>query len=167
MSKFSHAGLVAFSGVLWLAIGLFLMPLGLKLLYGIIEVAGPVADYPLIQLLSPYAEVDTAAVFLIAAGLVIGSMKVKYVLSKTIHKVIVRILSLPEPSPVTSVYGMKYIYLMAVMISLGMAMKYFNIPLDVRGVIDVAVGSALMTGGLTFLRVAYDLRSRVEAEKGL
>lgn len=165
MRKLSHSGLVALSGIVWLGVGLFLMPLGLRLLYGVIENTGSAAEYPLISLMSPYTGgAETSAVILIAAGLMIGSIKVKYVLSKTIQRVISRILTLSNPAAITNIYGMKYLYLVAIMMTFGMAIKYFNVPVDIRGLIDVAVGSALMTGGLTYLRVAYDLRSKKKSE---
>lgn len=165
MPKLSHSGLIALSGMIWLSIGLFLMPVGLRLLYSIIGGAVPLADTPLVSFMSPYTGgAENAAVVLIALGLMIGSLKVKYVLSKTIQKVIGRILGFVSPTSVSNIYGIKYLYLVAFMMSLGFAIKYFNVPADIRGFIDVAVGSALTTGGLTFLRVAYEYRCRKPAK---
>jgi len=36
---------------------------------------------------------------------------------------------------------------------LGMGIRYFGVPVDVRGLIDVAVGSALINGAMLYFRV--------------
>lgn len=157
MFKLSHFGLVTLSGCIWTSIGMFLMPLGLFFLGETLSATpSEVAmNYPLVSMMSGFfGGTETAAVVIIALGLFIGSAKAKYVLSKTVNKGIARILALPNPAYVTNVYGFKYLLLVAFMISLGASLRYFGVPKDVRGMVDVAVGSALITGGTSYFRAA-------------
>jgi len=158
--KLTHKSLIIISGCIWMAVGLFLFPLGLKFIAGAVQ-AVPISaidQYPLINLIAPYiGGVETAAVFLIAISLMIGTMKAKMVLSKVVVKMVGRITSLPNPANFTDVYGLNYLLLIGFMMSLGMGMRYFGVPTDVRGVVDVAVGSALITGGITYFRCVGNL----------
>ncbi|MEC7839488.1 MAG: hypothetical protein VX777_05575 [Chlamydiota bacterium] len=164
--KMSHKSLLIASGCIWLAIGLFLLPLGLKFIVGSIEEISksPLNHYPLISSIAPFfGGVESAGVILIATSLMLGTMKAKMVLSKVVVKGITRIKSLPNPANFTDLYGLKYLLLVAFMMSLGMAMRYFDVPKDVRGVIDIAVGSALITGGITYFRSMSQLHSEVKS----
>lgn len=144
--------MIALSGFVWMAVGLFLLPLGLRLL------AEPSINgsYPLISLMSPYfGGRESASVVLIAMGLLVGYTKSRKVLTKVVKKTTDRILALPNPSPITALFGVKYLLLIGAMISMGMMIKFFDLPNDIRGVVDVAVGSALLNGGMAYLHNAY------------
>lgn len=160
MYKLNHVGVIVLSGCLWSAIGLFLMPLGLYFLGESLSL--PTVDiegsYPLVSSLSDiFGSHDSAAVAIIALGLFLGSMKAKYVLNKTVKKGVSRILSLPAPISITQIYGVKYLLLVAVMIGLGISLRAFGVPKDIRGFIDVAVGAALITGGTSYFREAANV----------
>jgi hypothetical protein len=45
--------------------------------------------------------------------------------------------------------------LMGIMILLGLSMKWLGLPIEIRGTIDVAIGSALMNGGIAYFRTAF------------
>lgn len=156
MIKAKHTTLFAISGVIWLGIGIMLLNLGLGFLlngfYGplfleegyskaFIWLAG-VVDGP-----------EFAAVALIALSLSVGFMKGRFVLQKAAKKSATRIYALENPTPITNLYTRSNIALIAVMMGLGMLMKAFAVPLDLRGSIDVAVGAALMQGSLAYFRL--------------
>ncbi|MCP5507301.1 MAG: hypothetical protein H7A37_03240 [Chlamydiales bacterium] len=161
MGRMSHKSLIFISGCLWIAVGMFLLPRGLKLL-----VAGSVParyfdslPYPLLDYLSPMVGgIETAAVIIIAVALVIGYLKARFVLSKTVKRVVTRVLSLPNPVAFTAIYGKGYLLLIASMMGLGFVIRYTGVPDDVRGLINVAIGSALINGGLIYLRCGFDMK---------
>lgn len=94
------------------------------------------------------------AAFFIATGLLIGFFKARFVLIKTVRRVVARIAALPLPIPFKQVYGPTYWILLGSMMALGMVFRFLPIPIDVRGTIDVAIGSALLNGALFYFRAA-------------
>jgi hypothetical protein len=117
--------------------------------------------YPLLNSLSPYfGGIEQAIVALIALSLFIGYMKGKHVLGKSAKRVAGRICNLPNPANLFTIYSRGYCLLILGMVGLGMGIKYLGIPNDVRGVIDVAIGAALINGSLLYFRMAYALKSR-------
>jgi hypothetical protein len=136
--KIGHTAAIVSSGVLWFLIGLPLLVKGLNLL---VKESGQEGE---------------GVVLLVAAGLFIGFFKNKLVLSKTVRRVVGRILSLPNPVPLAKVYAPSYFFLIVGMGMLGMGLKWIPIFPTVRGVIDVAVGSALMHGALLYFRSARE-----------
>lgn len=162
MLKLSHAALVLISGLVWLAVGLFLFPLGLKLLVGSATAyVFSENSYPLISLLTPYLGPQQAAIFLIVIGLFIGQLKGKTVLNKSIQRSIKRIKTFPNPTSITNLYSYPYLILLISMVGLGISIRYFGVPNDIRGFIDVAVGAALIRGALNYFREAQALRKKV------
>lgn len=159
MFKLSHTTLIMISGCIWLAVGCFLMPLGLKLLLSAVE--EPTGSYPIIEGLSGIIDVNQAVVVLIALGLFIGHFKGKYVLGKSVRRGVARILSLPNPTQLSKIYDLKYYILLGSMVALGMSIKYFGIPNDIRGFIDVAIGAALINGALIYFRIALAMRKKI------
>ena len=158
----NHFKLILFSGVVWLGIGTYLLTLGMRFIIGVAQgaVQGAVHDTSsLITLFSPIAGGrEQAALLLVVMGLLVGFIKGRYVLAKTVQRVIQRIISLSAPIKLSQVYGVRYLGLIAVMVLLGMSLKWLQIPLEVRGMIDVAIGSALMNGALLYFRFGFALR---------
>ncbi len=129
--RISHKWAIALSGLLWLIIGFLLLLRGLNILSRIAEVG----DSPLI---------------LVCAGLFIGFLKGRFVLSKTAAKVVNRIHSLPEPVSLFAVFPLKYFALIGVMMVFGMVARY--LPDQARIVVCVAVGSGLVNGASHYFR---------------
>lgn len=149
MIKLQHKTWILISGLLWFSIGIFLLTLGLRL---IVNGSG-FGSLPLFNFLIPYlGSVENAAVLLITVSLAIGHFKGKYVLRKTAYRVVKKIRSLPNPAPITSVYGLPYLILIAVMVLLGVSIRYFGVPDDIRGIVDIAVGGALLQGAMRYFR---------------
>lgn len=131
MFHFRHKTIIIISGIIWFGIGVMLMRQGL----GLLALRG-----------------DQLAVLMIAAGLFIGFLKGRKVLGKTALKGIDRISRLPDPMPLTQIYTPRFYALIGCMMALGMSLKYFGLPNDLRGTVDVAIGSALLNGSTFYFR---------------
>lgn len=81
---------------------------------------------------------------LIGVAWLVGLLKGYFVLSKTVEKGAIRLMTLPTPIRFRDAYGPGYLALMGVMIALGVGLRF--VPTVVRGMVDVAVGIALMYG---------------------
>lgn len=148
--KIRHWGLVFISGMLWLVMGITLIMRGLRLT---VEAVAAPQSSPLMQMLSDYfTSARSTASFLIALAIVLGTLKGRFVLRKAVKRVVNRILSLDHPLKVHQMYSPKFYLLVAFMISLSFFMRVFSVPSDVRGVLDLAVGSALMNGAFLYFR---------------
>lgn len=156
MIKLRHEALITIAGTVWLIIGLFLFSLGLRLivanaaLYEMKE-----ASTPLLRMLAPlFGGGHQAAIVLIVLGLFLGYFKGRFALKKTANRAIARIHSLPNPSPLHHLYNYKFYLLIALMMGLGMLLRVSHIPNDVRGVIDLLIGAALINGSLFYFKQA-------------
>jgi len=146
----THRKWIAVSGAVWLAVGSFLLFKGLHLISD-----GTVSPGSLCSRLSGvFGTPQQAGAALIAAGLFIGFMKGRFVLSKTVKRVSLRILAQPLPIRFSSVYAPSYWILIGSMVALGLAMRFLPIQADLRGLIDVAIGSALINGAMLYFRAA-------------
>lgn len=139
-----YRGWIAFSGLVWLVIGTMLLYKGLNFIGD-----GTVKANP---------ELQKFATLLIGFGLLIGFLKGRFVLSKTVRRVVTRIISLPLPIRAKDVYPRSYYLLILGMMALGWGFRFLPIAVEWRGMIDVAIGSALINGGMLYLRAArfYD-----------
>lgn len=160
--KCKQSTMVFFSGTVWLFIGLFLMPLGISLLLSSLKVqVESVQAYPLIRLLTPWTGgLEQAVLILLTVGLAIGYFKGKFVLGKSARQGVQRIQQLGNPTPISKVYTLKYYILILSMMSLGMGIKYFGVPNDIRGFIDVAIGAALIHGAMVYFRSGLEMRAK-------
>ncbi len=166
MIKMSHKALIIFSGLIWLIVGCFLLPLGLNFLLQAVQKIHlhEKVHYPLLSLfLSLTSNVENAAVILIAIGMLIGYSKGRYILGKSALKGVQRIRSFSNPTELKNIYSLKYYILLIIMIGLGVSMKYLGIPTDIRGLIDVAIGSALINGAMIYFRLSQET-SQVSAQ---
>jgi hypothetical protein len=157
MLKLSHKTLIIISGLIWLAVGSFLLPLGLNFLLQAVENSRlhTMENYPLLNLFSKLASnAENSVIIIIVIAMMIGYSKGRFVLGKSAIKGVERIRSFPNPTSLSNIYSAKYYILLALMIGLGMSMKYLGIPADVRGLIDVAIGSALINGAMIYFRLA-------------
>ncbi|MBS0606031.1 MAG: hypothetical protein KF898_06735 [Parachlamydiales bacterium] len=158
--KLNHFKLILFSGLVWFGIGIYLLSLGMHFIVG--TATSAVNDTSsLIALFSPIAgSREQAGLLLIVLGLMLGFLKGRFVLSKTVQRVVQRIISLPLPIKISQVYGVRYLALIGFMVLLGMSLKWFKLPLEVRGLVDVAIGSALMNGALGYFRLGFAFRKQ-------
>ena len=150
MPFMKHRAWIAFSGFLWFFIGAFLLYKGLHLI-----TEAPFQTGSLCSKMGRLAgSPQQAAVGLIALGLIVGFFKGRFVLSKTVRRVVLRIAALPLPIRFKDAYSPSYWILIGSMVVLGMTFRFLPIPIDVRGTIDIAIGSALINGALLYFRAA-------------
>lgn len=152
MLKFSHTTLILLSGSVWFLVGLYLLPLGIHFLVTSSQIS---ASLPLTTLMGSFISPENTTILLVAIGLYIGYMKGRYVLSKAAQKGINRLLESPNPASLSCVYTPRYLLLLALMVGIGISLKVFNFPMDIRGLIDVAIGTALINGSIFFFRQAW------------
>jgi hypothetical protein len=142
--------LLFIAGSIWFGMGLYLMIIGM----GFLEVSiAPDTHAPLLSALEDtVGSRDVTVVLLVALALVVGQIKGRTILTKAALRQADRILSLPEPTHIKNLYTGRCYLLIAIMMGLGMGMKYFGVPLDIRGAIDVTVGVALIQGAVAFYK---------------
>ena len=131
----THRTWIYISGLIWAVVGFALLYKGLGILS---------------RAVSP----ETAS-WWIAAGLLVGFIKGRFVFAKTVQRMSSRIASLPLPIRIRDVYSKGYWILLGSMMLLGFALRF--VPLEWRGFIDVAVGSALINGALLYFKTARSL----------
>ncbi len=147
--KIRHGLAISLSGVLWMLIGVFLLLKGFSLL---LHPSSDQAPSLLPYLTSLTTQPEQGSLLLVSIGLIIGFIKGRLVLAKTATRIIRKIESLPNPCSLASVYGPSYLILLASMMGLGMLLNKLPVPYDLRGVIDIAVGSALTNGSAFYFR---------------
>jgi hypothetical protein len=130
-----HRFWIALSGFIWLAVGGGLLYKGLKFLAQM-----------------PHPE---QATWWMAGGLLAGVVKGRGVLAKTARRTTARIAALPLPITLRAAYPPAYWVVMGGMMGLGVALRF--VPVEWRGAIDIAVGSALMHGAMVYFRAARSL----------
>ena len=154
MFKASHSTLIFLSGFVWLAVGCFLLPLGLNFIVETLLQENAHQSRPVINFLTSYAgSPDAAALIWTAFALMIGYLKGRKVFAKSVKRSVNRILSLPNPSSLSKMYTLSYYLLLGAMVLLGVLVRFA--PLDIRGGVDVAVGSALINGAMLYFRQAW------------
>lgn len=160
MFKLTHATLIFLSGCVWLLVGCFLLPLGLNFIVETLLRENSGQFYPVLHFLAPYAGgLEPAALIWIAMTLLIGFLKGRRVFAKSVNRSVARILTLPNPAPLSKIYTPGYYLLLGSMVLLGVLVRFA--PLDIRGGVDIAVGSALINGAVLYFRQAWLARRSV------
>lgn len=153
-------GWIIFSGGLWVVMGTFLLQKGLHF----ISDARFVSDSISMKFQGFFGSASQAGSVILVLGLVIGFLKSRFVFSKSVKRVVDRIRSLPSPIRFTQVYAPSYWIIIGSMMMLGMVFRYLPIPIDLRGFIDVAIGSALINGGMQYFRFAREKKMGAESD---
>ena len=117
---------------------------------------GCILLYKGLLLLSEGVDADSynRASWLVAIGLFFGFLKGRFVLRKTVQRISLRIAGLQAPIRFIDAYPKSYWLLLASMMALGFLLRL--VPGEVRGFIDVVVGSALLNGALLYFRAARE-----------
>jgi hypothetical protein len=157
MLRFSHRTLYTISGLVWVAVGLMLLNTGLVLIMSGFQANqfspdGYSSLFPWLS--SLFQAPENAAIVLIALGLITGFFKGRFVLQKVAEKTFSRISQLENPAPISRLYTRGNLLLVGLMITMGLMMRVFGMPLDLRGLIDVAVGAALTQGSVAYFQLA-------------
>jgi hypothetical protein len=167
MFRVSHPTLYALSGIVWLSIGLMLLNTGLVLIMTGFQTR-PFCFDSYSGFFAWFATVtggpENAGVIVIGLALAIGFFKGRFVMQKAAQKSFERINTLPSPTSITNLYTRSNLLIIGFMIALGMSMKHLGLPLDIRGMIDTAVGAALMQGAVGYFHYANYARKKMRNE---
>lgn len=112
----------------------------------------PEAPGVLLWLKQLAGSLNQGALVLICVSLLVGFIKGRMVLSKTVSRITDRLYSLGEPIPFKNAYDRKYYIILATMMGLGFLFRILPIAFDIRGAIDVTIGSALINGSMLYFR---------------
>ena len=152
-------------GCLWFTVGFSLLVTGLNFLLGLAKFSEGVLSMGEAPLFGSLAKSlggnETVAIVLIAVSLLIGQLKSVFVFKRAVKRMENRLAAFSGSIPIYKVFHWSYLFLIVFMMSLGMALKAFSVPLDIRGVIDVAVGGALLRGGMFYIRTGLSFRQKV------
>ncbi|MBD1841676.1 hypothetical protein H6F78_26470 [Coleofasciculus sp. FACHB-64] len=119
------------AGSLWTLVGLGLFSMGLVFWF----------KFPYLGLL------DGQHLGWGAAAFSLGLIKGKLILDRTANRVINRVETLQEPNPFKSIFqmfGVKTIALIVAMMTIGIGLRRAGVSFEVRGLIYIAVGAALL-----------------------
>ena len=124
------------------------------------------AHFPLLHSIAPYfGGKEQTATILIALGLLIGFFKGRFILGKSAKRGVERICSFPNPTSLSNIYSAKYYILLGGMVGLGMSIKFLGLPNDIRGLVDVAIGAALINGAMIYFRSAVEMNMAAKKMK--
>jgi hypothetical protein len=141
---------IVVSGFSWLAIGAYLLVKGLKWMKLSRDEPASFATW----IGEAVGSVEQGIMLLICVALLIGFVKGRFVLSRTVDRIVAHLSMQKPPIRFAQAYDKKYYFILAVMMGLGMGMRFLPIPLDIRGFVDVTIGSALMNGSMLYFRKA-------------
>lgn len=142
---------VFFTGFVWFAIGFFLTLKGLnRIVYGIAE-GGFLCRW--------LGSVQQASLLLIALALIIGYAKGRFVMIKTVRRVVKHLIAQADRLKISTIYPKSYYILLSLMMALGMFCKFLPISKPFIGFIDLAVGSALINGATLYFRYGFLVRA--------
>ncbi|NGX51181.1 MAG: hypothetical protein K1060chlam2_01042 [Chlamydiae bacterium] len=161
--KLRHSHAIILSGLIWMGVGILLLIKGIQyiILAGNQVLSGTHQGFSLIQFLSRFSKnSEQAALILIAIALMLGFLKGRFVLKRTVNRVVARIRSHPSPLPVKAIYSKGYFILLFGMMLFGMVFKILPLPLDVKGFIDFTIGAALINGAMLYFRALVPQSAR-------
>ncbi|MDX2085951.1 MAG: hypothetical protein SFZ03_11250 [Candidatus Melainabacteria bacterium] len=90
--------------------------------------------------------------FYVAIALALGAAKGRFVLRKTSQRNLDRIHSMSEPQRPAQVYSLRSWIMIGLMLGISASLTLFNADPVIRGVVNLAVGVALLTSSLAYLK---------------
>jgi hypothetical protein len=156
--RIGHVMGIVISGMTWLAIGVLLTFKGLMLtVYSVCFFNE--GSYPLVSVFNRlFGHLERSGICLIFLAMIIGMLKGRFVLAKTVNRFVKRILLIPSPLKLYNLFSWRYLVLIGCMMCLGIGLKFLPISKDIRGFIDLAIGSALINGAFLYFKQASMLR---------
>lgn len=139
---------------IWFVVGSFLLWKGLFLLAGNLQLL-EMKSLPILRFVARYTrDLEQSVMTLIAAGLLLGFIKGRLALKRVVKRTTDR---MRERVALRDLFARRDFILIGFMMLLGMSMRFLPIPIDVRGFVDVVVGSGLINGAMLFVRqLIYD-----------
>lgn len=156
--KLKHPHAIILSGLLWMGAGIMLLSKGTKHLINALSGMenGSGQNFMLIKVFEKISgNPKTGMSALITVAFVLGFIKGRVVLKKSVERVVKRIRSLPSPISLSKIYGLKYYLLIGSMVFISLIFKILPLPVDIKGFIDFAIGIALVNGAMLYFRSAY------------
>lgn len=156
---------IVISGAIWLVIG------GMLTYKGLVLLARSVATFahnpgPLMKgLYQLFQNVERSGMILVFTAILLGQLKGTFILAKSVKRFIKRILLIPSPIPLKALFPWNYLALVGGMMALGIALRISSIPTDIKAFIDLAVGSALISGAFLYFRQASMLKMEFSKRK--
>lgn len=142
------------SGSIWAIIGFMLLRKGLSfLVLSKTQAISHVFDF----ILHLTKSKSLTGIVLICIALFLGLMKGRTIIKKSAERIMVNWEKSDKISPFNLFDKRGYI-LMGLMMGLGFVFNVLPIPYDIRGIIDVAVGYALLHGSFAFFRAIPKLK---------
>ncbi|GAB4236727.1 MAG: hypothetical protein Tsb0021_16530 [Chlamydiales bacterium] len=151
--KHKQSAAIFLSGLVWLVVGIYLLTLGLELVFKSIQTTNE-NQSPVLDFFSSFFHKEWIGIAFIAIALIVGYYKGRYILSKSALRISNRILLLSKPLNPAHIYPWTYYLLVGGMILLGMSFKFLGFPNDVRGIVDITIGAALINGALAYFKIA-------------
>jgi hypothetical protein len=150
MLKVNHRYMGCIAGIVWLVVGSLLLRKGIFLIStAAMEGADPSSPYPLFHgLMVLVGDSAKVVLALLSVAILIGYAKGRLILMRAGERIISRIASLRAPISIFRLYGRRDCLMMLSMMGLGMVMRFLEVPIEIRGFILVAVGTALIQGSL-------------------
>jgi len=162
MLRFKPQLIIFLSGLPYFLAGIMLNRKGVNFISEATSLAGelPSLTLPFVRpLTSLFGDATMAMIFLVIIALVTGVFKGRKVIVPGVERNLLRLQAQTNPIPLTQTYDRKGWIILGVMMTLGMLINNLPVPIDVRGFVDVAVGVALIQGGVASLRVYRSLKT--------
>lgn len=163
--RVGHVAGIVISGSIWLIMGSLLTFKGLFLIVGAV-LAFQTSAHPFMAFLNQFFQhLERSGTFIVFLAIIIGMIKGRVVLAKTINKFVKRILLIPSPLKLKDLFPWRYLVLIGSMMSMGMLLRFLPVPKDIKGFIDLAIGSALINGAFLYFKQASMLRVEFSRKK--
>ena len=162
MLRFKPNILIFLSGLPLFTGGFLLIRKGLTFISGAAKIA-PHVSSPFLPIARPlsfiWSDEGGIALMIVFLALCLGLLKARKVIVPSVQRNLIRLQSLSESAPLTALYDRKGWIILGAMMFLGMSLNFFSLPNDIRGFIDLAIGIALIQGGVTVLRTFRSLKT--------
>ena len=108
--KFKHRTLIMIAGIVWFAIGIGLLTLGIRFIIGAILYPDQAGGFSLLALVTNMTgDRQNAVIILLTFALLLGLVKGRFVLAKTVQRQVTRIFSLPNPANIKHLYSKGFV----------------------------------------------------------
>ena len=152
----SHRTIYRVSGLIWAIIGFLLLKLGINFVMqgwqGTYFSASVYSSFFLV-FSSWFGSYENASIAVIILGIVIGTFKGRLIMQKAAIATQARVSKLENPTSLKNIYTIKNLVIIGFMMTLGKIMNFLEVRPDIRGLVDIAVGTALLQGAVQYFRL--------------
>ncbi|PCI78148.1 hypothetical protein COB21_01385 [Candidatus Aerophobetes bacterium] len=160
MLKISRGWVFFISGLFMLASGSMLLNKGAHYMadaFASFSISSSSYDATLLRGMAPLASLfngsaHTGLALLLALAALVGLLKGQFVMKKVVNRSVLHVEKNGGSVSLFRLFPRQSLIIIGSMMLLGIAFNKFGLPLDVRGVIDFAIGLALVRGGIFYFR---------------